>query len=74
MTSYLFTSRQNPMLCMVSNDPSGESLPARWGPWDRSETPWDGQDAGLVAGVRALLEARERQAADDEDDAPSGYQ
>jgi len=59
MPSYLFTSRQKPMLCVVTPDPSGASLPARYGPWDRTEAPWDGRDAALVVGVRELLDARE---------------
>jgi hypothetical protein len=74
MPSYLFTSRQNPMLCVVTPDPTGASLPAKYGPWDRTETPWDGQDAGLVADVREMLEAREADLPDDDDEAPSVQQ
>ena len=58
------------MLCIVSDDASGGSLPTRRGLWDRTEMSWVGQDAGPIAGVRELSEAREHRAADDQDNAP----
>lgn len=51
---------------MVSDDPTGDSLPLRLGPWVRTDAPWNGQHAGFVAGIRELLETREDQARDDE--------
>jgi hypothetical protein len=73
MSSYLFTSRRDPMLCVVSDDPTGESLPAKYGPWDRTEVPWDGEDAGLVAGIREMLEEREVGSMDDGSAPPAEY-
>jgi hypothetical protein len=70
MSSYLFTSRQNPLVCVVSDDPTGGSLPAQLGPWDRTETPWGGQDADLIAGIRKFLEALEAGPEDDEPPEP----
>jgi len=66
MPSYVFTSTKNPMVCMVSDDPTGDSLPARLGPWVRTEAPWDGQDADFVAGIREVLETWEDEAWGDE--------
>lgn len=57
MASYLFTSRRNPEVCVVTPDPAGETLPAQWGPWDRTDVAWDGQHADLLANIRELLEA-----------------
>jgi hypothetical protein len=57
------------MVCVVTPDPTGASLPAQYGPWDLTEAPWDGQDAGLVASVREMLEARETDLPDDDDEA-----
>ena len=70
MPSYLFTSRQNPMLCVVTPYPTGASLPAQYGPWDRTDAPWDGQHARFVAGVREMLEEREVDLPDDDDPPP----
>ena len=66
MPSYVFTSTKHPTVCMVSDDPTGDSLPLRLGPWVRTDAPWNGQHAGFVAGIRELLETREDQARDDE--------
>jgi len=73
MSSYLFTSRRDPMICVVSDDSTGKSLPARYGPWDRTEVAWDGQDASLVAGIRELLEARAMDIVEDEAPVPPEY-
>jgi hypothetical protein len=66
MPSYVFTATKHPTVRMVSDDPSGDSLPDYLGPWVRTDAPWGGQDANLVTSIRAALEAREDDASDDE--------
>jgi hypothetical protein len=56
MASHIFTSLRNPMVCVMTTDASGESLPAEWGPWVKTTAPWDGKDAGFIAGIRDALE------------------
>jgi hypothetical protein len=71
--TYLFTSRQDPLVCVVTPDPTGAALPAAWGPWDRTEAPWDGQEAGFVAGVRELLEERVVNLPNDDEPLPTRH-
>jgi hypothetical protein len=66
MPTYVFTSAKHPTVCMVTDDPTGNSLPQNLGPWVRTDAPWDGQDGDLVASIRGVLEVREDDAADDE--------
>ena len=73
VSSYLFTSRRDPLLCVITPDSTGGALPAEWGPWDRTEAPWDGQDANLVAGVREMLEEREGDLPDDDGGPPTRH-
>ena len=66
MPSYVFASAKHPTVLMVSDDPTGRSLPSHLGPWIRTDAPWDGQDAHFVASIREMLEASEDDASDDE--------
>lgn len=54
------------MVCVVSDDPTGASLPSRLGPWVKTEVPWDGQDAAFLIGIREFLERGEDRAWGDE--------
>jgi hypothetical protein len=55
MACYLFESRKYPLICAISPDPTGESLPAQWGPWDRTDAPWNGEHPGFLIGLRELM-------------------
>jgi hypothetical protein len=59
ISSYVFSSTKNPMVCVVSGDPTRESLPPTLGPWVRTEAPRGGQDADFPAGIREVLETGE---------------